>query len=267
MVDSNSKPSTESKQSTDKNASEKKEDAIEEEDVGYQRRIKIKTPGGVKEGDDPFADPTNLLPIDDSFGQVIVPLNPDGFGAQDVVPQPTPTPNELLSPLPPSDVTSSPKVETQPSTSPAATTSPDTTPSQLSTPIPNQASSAMSKGNSILQQAVGESGISAADFYHGLLPREDITRMLAQNGDFLLRSTEISSGLSKNRQMCLSVKWNDAVQHFLLQPNVNGLYALNDDLQQAFPTMLELTNFHLQSGIPFGPTQVVLLNPICRQLS
>ncbi|KAI6173540.1 Tyrosine-protein kinase [Aphelenchoides besseyi] len=258
MVDSNSKPSTESKQSTDKNASEKKEDVVEEEDVGYQRRIKIKTPSGVKEGDDPFVDPTNLLPIDDSFGQVIVPLNPDGFGAQDVVPPPTATRNEQLSPLPPSGITSSPKVETQPSTSPAATTSPAITPSQLSTPIQNQPSSTMGKGNSILQQEIGESGITAAEFYHGLLPREDITRMLAQNGDFLLRTTEISSGLSKNRQMCLSVKWNDVVQHFLLQPNANGLYALNDDPQQAFPTMLELTNFHLQSGIPFGPTQVVL---------
>lgn len=34
-----------------------------------------------------------------------------------------------------------------------------------------------------------EDGIESRIFYHGLLPREDISRLLRQNGDFLLRTT------------------------------------------------------------------------------
>ncbi|KAI6238966.1 Tyrosine-protein kinase [Aphelenchoides fujianensis] len=207
-------------------------DAPEEEDVGYQRRIKIRLPPGTKEDDDPFLDPASLLPINDSFGQVIVPLNPDGLP---------------LGPVPPPEATgeaadehvAQPAAPTHPTDSETTTTpqthstSPSTIPDGLPPPPPSA-----SPGTTPVRQGLP------------LLPL----------------STMGGTGTTVvQREMCLSVKWADHVQHFLLQPSAAGLFALNEDPKQAFPGVLELVNFHLRTGTPFGPAGVVLINPICRQ--
>ncbi|KAJ1359987.1 hypothetical protein KIN20_018835 [Parelaphostrongylus tenuis] len=45
--------------------------------------------------------------------------------------------------------------------------------------------------------------LSCESWYHGLLPREDIKKMLRSNGDFLVRTTEPVAG--KARALVLSV--------------------------------------------------------------
>ncbi|KAI6221363.1 Protein kinase domain-containing protein [Aphelenchoides fujianensis] len=207
-------------------------DAPEEEDVGYQRRIKIRLPPGTKEDDDPFLDPASLLPINDSFGHVIVPLNPDGLSCG-AVPPPEATggataDEHVAQPAAPTHPTDS-ETTTTPQTH---STSPPTIPDGL--PPPPSAS----PGTTPVRQGLP------------LLPLST----MGGTGTTVLQ-----------REMCLSVKWADQVQHFLLQATAAGLYALNEDPKQAFPGVLELVNFHLRTGTPFGRADVVLINPIVRQ--
>ncbi|TKR83127.1 hypothetical protein L596_016768 [Steinernema carpocapsae] len=48
-------------------------------------------------------------------------------------------------------------------------------------------------------------GLEKEDFYHGLLPAEDATKLLQRNGDFLLRAEDMEDG--KGRQVCVSIRW------------------------------------------------------------
>uniref|UniRef100_A0A1I7Y4Q2 Tyrosine-protein kinase n=1 Tax=Steinernema glaseri TaxID=37863 RepID=A0A1I7Y4Q2_9BILA len=106
--------------------------------------------------------------------------------------------------------------------------------------------------------------IEEQEFYHGLLPREDVCAMLVNRGDFLVRTTEISSG--SNRQYCLSVMW-DNLHHFLMQATSTGQFTLEAYLPGApeFPTVNELVLVHRKTHRVFSPHKIVLLNPIYRQ--
>ncbi|TKR72077.1 hypothetical protein L596_019591 [Steinernema carpocapsae] len=107
--------------------------------------------------------------------------------------------------------------------------------------------------------------IMEQEYYHGLLPRDDVQSMLTQRGDFLVRTTEIRSG--SNRQYCLSVQWNGNMHHFILAPNLSGMYTFEHGVPGVpeFPTVYELVTYHRRSAAQFSPHQIVLLNPVYRQ--
>uniref|UniRef100_A0A915EV83 Tyrosine-protein kinase n=1 Tax=Ditylenchus dipsaci TaxID=166011 RepID=A0A915EV83_9BILA len=107
----------------------------------------------------------------------------------------------------------------------------------------------------------GQKGIDELDYYHGLLPREDVNAMLHKDGEFLVRNTELVQGTAV-RQMCLSVKALGTVRHFPLQANEAGLYTI--DGQPQFPTMLGLINHYYTTRTPFTKNKVKLLSPVVR---
>ncbi|KAK0399534.1 hypothetical protein QR680_003093 [Steinernema hermaphroditum] len=53
---------------------------------------------------------------------------------------------------------------------------------------------------------LGGGGYENHEWFHGLLPREDITKLLTQQGHFLVRQTELRQG--QGMKLVLSVKWN-----------------------------------------------------------
>lgn len=71
----------------------------------------------------------------------------------------------------------------------------------LQTPVPKDTTRVLSEvlknGRASLTSAgtvrfnEQKSGIAMRSYYHGLLPREDINKMLRRNGDFILRTTSV----------------------------------------------------------------------------
>uniref|UniRef100_A0A8R1IM52 SH2 domain-containing protein n=1 Tax=Caenorhabditis japonica TaxID=281687 RepID=A0A8R1IM52_CAEJA len=70
-----------------------------------------------------------------------------------------------------------------------------------------------------------DKNIHSEQWYHGLLPREDIKVMLRKNGDFLVRSTEPKQG--EARQYVLSAMHNEeaedaGIKHYVLRLSANN---------------------------------------------
>uniref|UniRef100_A0AC34RR41 SH2 domain-containing protein n=1 Tax=Panagrolaimus sp. JU765 TaxID=591449 RepID=A0AC34RR41_9BILA len=80
-------------------------------------------------------------------------------------------------------------------------------------------------------QDEGENGENL-DFYHGLLPREDLPYLLKRNGDFLIRTSEVKPG-QETRQIILSVCINDVdtiaerdIKHIVIQKSSDGKFGI-----------------------------------------
>ncbi|KAK0415038.1 hypothetical protein QR680_011740 [Steinernema hermaphroditum] len=69
---------------------------------------------------------------------------------------------------------------------------------------------------------LGGGGYENEEWYHGLLPREDITKLLTQQGHFLVRQTEPRQG--QGMKLVLSVKWNSKAHHFIINENCGKIY-------------------------------------------
>ncbi|KAK0406218.1 hypothetical protein QR680_018441 [Steinernema hermaphroditum] len=107
--------------------------------------------------------------------------------------------------------------------------------------------------------------IEEQDYYHGLLPRDDVQSMLVRKGDFLVRTTEITNGA--NRQYCLSVLWTGPPTHIIIERNDKGMYTLDQTSSSCmqFPTISQLIDHHHSSRRAFSQKNIMLLTPICLQ--
>ncbi|KAI6212592.1 Tyrosine-protein kinase [Aphelenchoides besseyi] len=102
--------------------------------------------------------------------------------------------------------------------------------------------------------AMVDKQLAEEQYYHGLLPREDIKEMLRSNGDFLVRSTEPVAG--QPRAFVLSI---------MVQQEKDDLgYSIE---RWSFNSIPEMINHHLHKGDSVSKTndQVILRNPILRQ--
>ncbi|KAI6234881.1 Tyrosine-protein kinase [Aphelenchoides fujianensis] len=115
---------------------------------------------------------------------------------------------------------------------------------------------------------MGKAGRSATveelEFYHGLLPREDIPHLLLRPGDFLLRQSETAAGQA--RQLIFSVMLADnAIKHVIVQRNPAGKWA-TDNTRPFFDGVQELVAHYVQSGESMLPhlAGVVLGQPVMR---
>ncbi|CAI2309719.1 unnamed protein product [Caenorhabditis sp. 36 PRJEB53466] len=108
--------------------------------------------------------------------------------------------------------------------------------------------------------------IEKEQYYHGLLPREDVQLMLTQNGDFVLRSSETRSG--DGRSYILSVKLgaspdeNSSIQHFVIKKDEKK-YMIYSSMQ--FGTIQELIDHYWKKKVTIG-SGVLLSRPIMRQV-
>ncbi|XP_046392068.1 tyrosine-protein kinase Fer isoform X2 [Ischnura elegans] len=87
-----------------------------------------------------------------------------------------------------------------------------------------------------------KSSLADEEWFHGCLPREEVVRLLTQDGDFLVRETIRND----ERQTVLSVNWCGP-KHFIVQTTPEGHFRFEGP---TFPDVKELINYQFQSGLP-----------------
>lgn len=96
------------------------------------------------------------------------------------------------------------------------------------------------------------------EWFHGVLPREEVVRLLRNDGDFLVRETTRNS----ESQIVLSVCWNGH-KHFIVQTTAEGHYRFEGP---AFPSIQELILHQHQSELPVtGRSGAILKKPVPRE--
>ncbi|XP_055543451.1 tyrosine-protein kinase Fer isoform X2 [Wyeomyia smithii] len=96
------------------------------------------------------------------------------------------------------------------------------------------------------------------EWFHGVLPREEVVRLLRNEGDFLVRETTRND----ESQTVLSVCWNGH-KHFIVQTTAEGHFRFEGP---AFPSIQELIIHQYQSELPVtGRSGAVLRKPVFRE--
>uniref|UniRef100_A0A182R136 non-specific protein-tyrosine kinase n=1 Tax=Anopheles farauti TaxID=69004 RepID=A0A182R136_9DIPT len=96
------------------------------------------------------------------------------------------------------------------------------------------------------------------EWFHGVLPREEVVRLLRNEGDFLVRETTRND----ESQTVLSVCWNGH-KHFIVQTTAEGHYRFEGP---AFPSIQELIVHQYQSELPVTcRSGAVLRKPVLRE--
>ncbi|XP_024886008.1 tyrosine-protein kinase Fer isoform X2 [Temnothorax curvispinosus] len=80
------------------------------------------------------------------------------------------------------------------------------------------------------------------EWFHGVLPREEVVRLLVNEGDFLVRETMRNDEC----QIVLSVCW-DGHKHFIVQTTSEGHYRFEGP---TFPSIQELIRYQSASNLP-----------------
>ncbi|KAG5898585.1 hypothetical protein JTB14_016597 [Gonioctena quinquepunctata] len=96
------------------------------------------------------------------------------------------------------------------------------------------------------------------EWFHGVLPREEVVRLLTSDGDFLVRETTRNDEC----QTVLSVCWGGH-KHFIVQTTNEGHFRFEGP---AFPSIRELILYQVNSGLPVtGRSGAILHKPIPRE--
>lgn len=96
------------------------------------------------------------------------------------------------------------------------------------------------------------------EWFHGVLPREEVVRLLRNEGDFLVRETTRND----ESQIVLSVCWNGH-KHFIVQTTPEGYYRFEGPV---FPSIQELILHQYQSELPVtGKSGAILKKPVLRE--
>ncbi|XP_065217837.1 tyrosine-protein kinase Fer-like isoform X2 [Planococcus citri] len=97
------------------------------------------------------------------------------------------------------------------------------------------------------------------EWFHGVLPRDEVVRLLRAEGDFLVRETVRND----ENQAVLSVLWGGRDKHFIVQTTCDGEYRFEGP---SFPTIQELINFQYHNGIAVtNRSGAILKRPIQRE--
>ncbi|XP_017472306.1 PREDICTED: tyrosine-protein kinase Fer isoform X2 [Rhagoletis zephyria] len=96
------------------------------------------------------------------------------------------------------------------------------------------------------------------EWFHGVLPREEVVRLLNNDGDFLVRETI----RNEESQIVLSVCWNGH-KHFIVQTSTDGHFRFEGP---PFPSIQELIMHQYQSELPVTvKSGAILKRAICRE--
>lgn len=108
------------------------------------------------------------------------------------------------------------------------------------------------------QKSNGNGGLMEEEWFHGVLPREEVVRLLVTEGDFLVRETM----RNEECQIVLSVCW-DGHKHFIVQTTPEGHYRFEGP---TFPSIQELIRHQWLSGLPVtSRSGAILKTPILRE--
>ncbi|XP_046418972.1 tyrosine-protein kinase Fer isoform X2 [Neodiprion fabricii] len=104
----------------------------------------------------------------------------------------------------------------------------------------------------------GGGGLIEEEWFHGVLPREEVVRLLVNEGDYLVRETTRNDEC----QIVLSVCW-DGHKHFIVQTTSEGHFRFEGP---SFPSIQELIVHQWQSGLPVtSRSGAILRTPILRE--
>ncbi|KAK0420756.1 hypothetical protein QR680_014866 [Steinernema hermaphroditum] len=107
--------------------------------------------------------------------------------------------------------------------------------------------------------------LAAEQFYHGLLPREDIKSMLKNNGDFLVRTTEPVAGKPRAIVISVMVDHHDedkGIKHYVVQRTSTGKYIID---KYGFDSISEMVNHHKNKESLVKTAEIIIRTPILRQ--
>lgn len=107
----------------------------------------------------------------------------------------------------------------------------------------------------------GNSGLKLEDelWYHGALPREDVVKLIKQNGDYLVRETT-KGGVQRP---VISLISNEQVKHFLISVTEDNCYKLEGP---TFTAIGDLLDYHRKHDIPLTmKSGCTITNAILRQ--
>ncbi|GFN98062.1 tyrosine-protein kinase [Plakobranchus ocellatus] len=105
-----------------------------------------------------------------------------------------------------------------------------------------------------------KSRIADEGWFHGVLPREEVQRLLSNDGDYLVR--ESKSKKTNESQFVLSVFWNGH-RHFIIQFSMERGWHFEG---AAYPTIQELVRRQFDSGLPVTmKSGAILKRPILRE--
>ncbi|KOX72190.1 Tyrosine-protein kinase Fps85D [Melipona quadrifasciata] len=108
------------------------------------------------------------------------------------------------------------------------------------------------------QKGNGNGDLMEEEWFHGVLPREEVVRLLVTEGDFLVRETTRNDEC----QIVLSVCW-DGHKHFIVQTTPEGHYRFEGP---TFPSIQELIRHQWLSGLPVtSRSGAILKTPILRE--
>ncbi|XP_014208702.1 tyrosine-protein kinase Fer isoform X2 [Copidosoma floridanum] len=108
------------------------------------------------------------------------------------------------------------------------------------------------------QKGNGNGDLTEEEWFHGVLPREEVVRLLVNEGDFLVRETTRNDEC----QIVLSVCW-DGHKHFIVQTTQEGHFRFEGP---AFPSIRELITHQLKSGLAVtSRSGAILKTPILRE--
>ncbi|XP_034173777.1 tyrosine-protein kinase Fer isoform X2 [Osmia lignaria lignaria] len=108
------------------------------------------------------------------------------------------------------------------------------------------------------QKGGGNGDLMEEEWFHGVLPREEVVRLLVTDGDFLVRETTRNDEC----QIVLSVCW-DGHKHFIVQTTPEGHYRFEGP---TFPSIQELIKHQWLSGLPVtSRSGAILKTPILRE--
>ncbi|CAD5222140.1 unnamed protein product [Bursaphelenchus xylophilus] len=96
----------------------------------------------------------------------------------------------------------------------------------------------------------------ALKYYHGMMPREEIEDLLKNDGDFLLRKTEVT----KVPRISISVMYNRRIRHILIS-NLEGQWTIRGVKKKEISELIE---HHMKQKVPVQSDGALLLNPISR---
>ncbi|KAL0881544.1 hypothetical protein ABMA27_001382 [Loxostege sticticalis] len=105
--------------------------------------------------------------------------------------------------------------------------------------------------NSVVSVSETERSLVEQEWFHGVLPREEVVRLLRADGDYLVRETTRNHA----RQLVLSVCWGQH-KHFIVQTTPEGHYRFEG---AAFPSVAELIAWQRTSGVPVTARSGALL--------
>ncbi|KOB67757.1 Tyrosine-protein kinase Fps85D, partial [Operophtera brumata] len=110
---------------------------------------------------------------------------------------------------------------------------------------------AFDSSNCVVSVSETERTLVEQEWFHGVLPREEVVRLLRADGDYLVRETTRNQA----RQLVLSVCWGQH-KHFIVQTTPEGHYRFEG---AAFPSVAELIAWQRTSGVPVTARSGALL--------